>query len=176
MNTKQILFTMIIAAFLFSCGTNKKDDDQKKPDEAGNTIQERNKKAVMASMEALNNKNIDLMLKDMAPDAVENFDGSIPPVKGRDSIIASLKSFFSAFPDLKGAQFNLVAEGNYVFAFAEWTATFSGDLMGIKATGKAVKYNDVDVFRFNDQGQVAEHRNVYPTNALLMQAGAKLPG
>jgi hypothetical protein len=58
--------------------------------------------------------------------------------------------------------------------------------MGIKPTGKSFKYRDVDLFTFNDAGQITEHRSVqsgktrmdiYPADFLqgdVGQQGVKL--
>ena len=43
--------------------------------------------------------------------------------------------------------------------------------MGIKATGKPVKFKDVDIFKLNDEGKIIEHSSVQNIGAVLMTAG-----
>jgi predicted ester cyclase len=62
----------------------------------------------------------------------------------------------------------LLADGDYVAAYATWTGIFKNDLMGIKASGKAVRFPDVDIFKFNEAGKIIEHRSVQNTGAVLM--------
>ncbi|MBL7729306.1 MAG: ester cyclase, partial [Dinghuibacter sp.] len=125
------------------------------------------------SMDALNQGNVDEMLKELDAQATEYFDGSTPPVKGRDSIIAGIKGYVSAFPDIKGTNFKILAEGDHVMAYGEWTATFKNDFMGVKATGKTVRYSDVDMFRFNNEGKVVEHRSLFPVSQIMRMAGVQ---
>ncbi len=45
--------------------------------------------------------------------------------------------------------------------------------MGIKPTGKSYKVKDVDLFTFNDDGKITEHRSVQSSSTIMMQTGAK---
>lgn len=137
--------------------------------------EERNKKVVMASMESMLSKNVDQAFKDVAPDAVDYGDGSMPPLKGKDSIMNMLKGWVNAFPDNKGDDLKYVADGDWVMVWGEWSGTFKNDFMGMKATNKAYKMKDVDIFRLNDAGQITEHHNVQSPNTMFSQLGAKPP-
>jgi predicted ester cyclase len=57
-----------------------------------------------------------------------------------------------------------------VLVEGEWGGTFKKDLAGIKATGKPVKFKDVDIFKFNEDGKITEHRSVQNVGAILLAA------
>src|SRR5690349_15825336 len=64
---------------------------------------ERNKKTVMASYEAMNSHNVSEALKYCTAGVVDYGDGSMPPVKGRDSIMKMINEWMTAFPDNKAS-------------------------------------------------------------------------
>ncbi len=137
--------------------------------------EERNKKTVMESMDAMNSHNVDGVLKNVTADGVDYGDGSMPPVKSMDSVKAGMSAFLAAFPDYKGSNLEAVADGDKVMVYGEWTGTFKNDYMGMKATGKSFKVHDVDIFELNDEGKITSHRNVMPYSVSMMQVGAKMP-
>jgi len=67
-----------------------------------------------------------------------------------------------------------IAEGNQVAVFGDWSGTFKGDLMGMKPTGKSAKWKDVDIYTFNDEGKITEHRSIQSMTSILWQVGAKM--
>jgi predicted SnoaL-like aldol condensation-catalyzing enzyme len=132
---------------------------------------ERNKKVVMTSYEAMNSHNVAEALKDCAPDCVDYGDGSMPPVKGKDSIMKMINEWSNAFPDAKGSNLKYVADGDWVMVWGDQSGTWKNDFMGMKATNKSYKMKDVDIFKLNDSGQIVEHHNVQSPNTLMMQVG-----
>lgn len=92
-----------------------------------------------------------------------------------DSIKASLGGWMAAIPDYKGSDFMAVADGDYVMVYGTWTGTWKNDFMGMKATGKTFKVNDVDIFKFNDAGKMVEHRSVQSNAVAGMQLGMPMP-
>jgi predicted ester cyclase len=137
---------------------------------------ERNKKIIMASYDAMGSHNVNEMLKDCAADCVDYGDGSMPPIKGKDSIAKMLTTMMSAFPDYKGSDLKYVADGDWVMVWGDWSGTWKGDFMGMRATNKSFKMKDVDIFKLNDAGQIVEHHNVQSPNMMMMQVGAAMPG
>ncbi len=176
---KTIVLLAVATALLTACetSTNKAEGtDTKMSDstnaESAESKTERNKKVVMASMDAMMSKNVDEAFKDVATDAVDYGDGSMPPLKGKDSIMNMLKGYVNAFPDNKGNDLKYVADGDWVMVWGEWSGTFKNDFMGMKATNKSYKMKDVDIFRLNDAGQITEHHNVQSPNTMMGQVGA----
>lgn len=136
---------------------------------------ERNKKIVMASYDAMSSHNVSDMLKDCAADCVDYGDGSMPPIKGKDSIMKMLNDWMTAFPDTKVDNLKYVADGDMVMAWGDWSGTWKGDFMGMKPTNKSYKMQDVDIFKFNDAGQIVEHHNIQSMNDMMMQVGMHPP-
>ena len=90
-------------------------------------------------------------MKDASPDFVNYGNGSNPPVKNRDSCKELLHEFFTAFPDVKGANLMAIAEGNHVAVFGDWSGTF--------------------LFIFNGKGEITEHHSVQSPANMMMQIG-----
>jgi predicted ester cyclase len=164
-----------------SCSNNQSTTDMKDtsmssiPPSANNSMLERNKATALASAGGFNNHSVDQIFKDAAPDIVDYGDGSGPAMKGRDSIKVMMKDFFTSFPDMKADNMMAIAEGNKVAVFADWSGTFKGNFMGVKATNKPFKFKDVDLYTFNDAGQITEHRGTQSMDAFWGQVGAKQP-
>jgi predicted ester cyclase len=171
---KKTILLFTIAAMIASCNNETKSnnaDSKEKAISSTETKQERNKKVIMASMESFSKNDIDGALKDAAPVFTDYADGSIPPVTNIDSLKGFLKMLFTSIENYKPSNIMLYADGDNVIAVTEWTGIFKNDLMGIKATGKPVKFMDADIFKLNDEGKIIEHRSVQNTAAVLMAAG-----
>jgi len=133
---------------------------------------EKNKQTALAADEAVNNHDADALFKDAAPDFTDYGDGGMEPVKGIDSAKRFFQIFLAAFPDIKGENLMAIAEGKHVAIVGDWSGTFKGELMGMKPTGKAFKVKDVDIYTFNDEGKITEHRSVQSMGTILSQVGA----
>ena len=68
-----------------------------------------------------------------------------------------------------------MADGDKVIVYGEWSGTFKNDYMGMKATNKSFKINDVDIFTFNDDGKITSHRSIMPYSVSMQQVGARMP-
>jgi predicted ester cyclase len=172
---KQIIFLTLAATVITgACNNDKKKEEGDKKE---NTImaveskQDRNKKVIMESMEAAGKKDVDGMLKDAAANFTDYNDGSMAPVTNIDSLKGYVKMLFNTIDGYKPENTMLFADGDYVAAYATWTGIFKNDLMGIKATGKAVSFPDVDIFKLNGEGKIIEHRSVQNLGAVLMASG-----
>ena len=163
------LFTVItvLSCIALSCNSNtpatsKTDADTSATSTASSKTDmlEKNKAAALASVQGVISHNASEVFKDAASDIVDYADGSMPPVKGLDSCKVFFQTFLTAFPDIKAENLMAIAEGNHVAIFGDWSATFKGEMMGMKPTGKSFKVKDVDLFTFNDEGKITEHHNV----------------
>lgn len=84
--------------------------------------------------------------------------------------------FLAAFPDFHATIEDMVAEGDKVVVRVTATGTHQGDFMGIPATGKPFKYQEIHIARIAD-GKMAEHWGVEDTLGMLQQLGVvQLPG
>jgi predicted ester cyclase len=177
---KKLLFFTGIAWLVISCNTSGGSaagngcDSLLKASNFRDSVLDRNKTTALNSLRAFSERKVDDVLKNAAADAVDYGDGSMSPIKGLDSIKASIKAFLDAFPDYKGENFLAIGEGNHVAVFADWSGTFKNPLMGLKPTGKSFKIRDVDLFTFNDEGKVTEHRSVVPGQTIMEMVQAKI--
>lgn len=140
---------------------------------AAGDMLEKNRAAALASVQGFINHDASQVVKDCAPDFVDYGDGSTPPVKGIDSCKATIQSFLTAFPDTKGENLMAIAEGNHVAVFGDWSGTFKAKMMDMEPTGKSFKMHDVDLFTFNTNGQITDHRSIQSMETMMMQVGAK---
>lgn len=86
-----------------------------------------------------------------------------------------VKTFFhmqiAAFPDLRLAVEDVLADGAKVVARVRYTGTQRGEFQGMPATGKAVDIQLIDIFAFADDGRVREHWGVIDQMTMMQQLG-----
>ena len=170
-------FLVFIAAVLSiaACNNDKTpaSEDKKMSDEKMSSStedkEERNKKTALASIDGVNKHDADAVLKDAASDMVDYGDQDTPRAKGIDSTKAGLSNWLHAFPDVKGDNLQAVADGDWVVVWGDWSGTFKNDFMGMKATGKSYKTKEADIFKFNDDGKITEHRSLSTGEAEMNQ-------
>ncbi len=75
-----------------------------------------------------------------------------------------------AFPDLQVEIDDLIAEGDKVVSRNTVTGTHRGEFMGVPATGRQVRYDEIFVVRFAD-GRVVETWGVVDMASLMRQLG-----
>jgi predicted ester cyclase len=68
----------------------------------------------------------------------------------------------------------MVAEGDAVVVRLVVEGTHRGNLLGIPATGRRVRWDAVDIYRLSD-GKIAEEWAADDTAAVLYQVGAFVP-
>lgn len=170
---KQIFFLLTAVMLMFACNENRTENLNAGPDKIDSTSEEfkeeRNKKNVRASIEAMNDHNLDEMMKYISPAVVDYGDGTEKPIQNRDTIKNYIQGFLKSFPDYKGEDLLFVADGDHVVVIGEWTGTFKNDLGKMKATGKKFKIRDADIFKLNDDGMIVEHRFIQPNATLFKQ-------
>lgn len=122
-------------------------------------------------MENFSKGDYDAAFKDAAPGFIDYADGSMPPMTSIDSLKSFVRMMTAAVTGYKGENLNYYADDDHVIVIGDWTGTFKNDLMGIKATGKPVKFRDADIFKLNEEGKITEHSSVQNIGASLMTAG-----
>ncbi len=78
------------------------------------------------------------------------------------------EAWFKASPDFKYELKKIASEGDKVWAYGTYSGTHKGEWLGIPATGKAYKFDAVDIFRVQD-GKLAEHWDVLDVYGLFKQ-------
>ncbi len=125
-----------------------------------------NKAACLKVYECLNNKDFDCMGELMADDMVEY--AAPEPVQGKDNVMQGLREYFDAF-DMQITPDKMVAEGNTVMILITASGTWKKDFMGMKATGKSFRMQDVDILEFDDAGKVKAHWSVQDPMVMMSQ-------
>ncbi len=87
--------------------------------------------------------------------------GAVPDTEGIDELRVAFGRFHDAFPDLHITLDDVIAAGDRVAARWTATGTHRGELAGISATGRSVRWGGIDIYRL-DQSMVVEWwRNHY---------------
>jgi steroid delta-isomerase-like uncharacterized protein len=94
-----------------------------------------------------------------------------PDIKGHATFLQSVQSFRTAFPDVQGTVEDVLAEGDRVVV--RWTeqGTHQGEYAGIAATGKAMQWTGISIYRLAE-GQIVEMWVQMDHLGLLRQLGA----
>ena len=173
-----VVLTAAYMLVMTACNSEKKPDEsskEQKTEDSAEAREERNKQTAMASVNAIIGGDVEGTLKDVAADAIDYGDGSMAPVKSKDSITVMLKNWRESISEYKGENLMALADGDYVAVVGDWTATFKKDFMGMKTAGKKVKMKDVDIFKFNSDGKITEHQNVQSSAEMMKQLGIPAP-
>lgn len=123
--------------------------------------------------EVINTGRLDLCDRYLAADRVDYQDYGLPPgmADGQEGFKRVVGPFVEAFPDLHLEVEFTVADADHVVLYISTTGTNTGPFMGMPPTGKKFKINQVDIFRFNDEGKVAAHWGVFDTFGMMAQLG-----
>ncbi|MGI8949670.1 MAG: ester cyclase [Ornithinimicrobium sp.] len=97
--------------------------------------------------------------------------GAAPDTEGLEELRVAFGRFHAAFPDLHIALDDVIAAGDRVAARWTATGTHRGDLAGIPATGRAVRWGGIDVYRLDD-GMIVEWWRNDDFVGLLHQLGS----
>jgi steroid delta-isomerase-like uncharacterized protein len=120
-----------------------------------------------------NEHQTDLINDYVTPDVVWH-GGILGDVAGAENVTGLLGSFIGALPDLHAVEQDVVAEGDLVVQRLVVTATQRGDLLGLPASGRQVRWNAVDVYRIVD-GRISEEWAADDVADIMRQLGAFNP-
>ncbi|MBN2133304.1 MAG: ester cyclase [Sedimentisphaerales bacterium] len=95
-------------------------------------------------------------------------DVSFPAQPGYDSYRQGCLAYQMAFPDLHHTTDTILAEGDKVVVRWTGTGTQQGELIGIPASGKPVKFTGITIYRIAD-GKIAESWWAYDAFGLVQQ-------
>jgi steroid delta-isomerase-like uncharacterized protein len=133
---------------------------------------EHNKKLVRRIVEEMFNAGkLEVAPEIFGPDFIDRGHEQVADKKdGPEGFAQFVKGIRSALPDLHATIQRMVAEDDYVAMWNTGTATQSGNLFGIPATGKKINFKDFHFFRFAD-GKVVEHWNQVGIFEIMQQLG-----
>ena len=124
---------------------------------------------------ALMQKFVDRMNKHDLSAIDECFDASfvdhevmpgVPPT--RDGLKQGFQMFLKAFPDMQMKVEHMIAEGDLVLIHITTTGTNKGEMMGMPATGKAMKVGEMHLARVAN-GKFVEHWGVEDQMMMMQQ-------
>ena len=102
----------------------------------------------------------------VAPAIVLN--GWAPGLDGLKKVITDTRG---SFPDLRYALEDVISASDKVVVRFKFYGTHQGDYRGIPATGKAIAYSGIGIWRLAD-GKLAEHWSNIDLYGLMQQLGA----
>ena len=109
----------------------------------------------------------------MTPD-IKWHGGTLGTVEGRENFAGLIGAIVTALPDLQNVEQDLIAERDIVSVRAVVDGTHKGDLLGIPASGRHVRWDAVDVYRVVD-GKIAEEWAADDLLAFVYGVGAYTP-
>ena len=98
--------------------------------------------------------------------------GALGTVNGLDNIVPVLAGFVGALEDIKSEVQDVIASDDLVAMRLVVSATQTGDLLGIPATGRRVESDAVDIYRVTDDGKISEQWAFEDLAAIGSQLGA----
>jgi len=100
----------------------------------------------------------------------------VPPgmPTGRAGLKQMIMMYRAAFPDLNIKVEDIMVEDDRLIAYTVMTGTHSGELMGMKPTGKPVRVEGFDRVRFEGD-RMAEHWGTSDDAGMMRQLGVSAP-
>ena len=124
--------------------------------------------------EVIDTGDVDRADELLAEDRIEHED----PPPGASTGVEGFKDFVrrmrAGFPDLRCRVEDMTADGDKVWARGVLSGTHEGEFMGVQPTGNRVKFEVMDIVRF-ENGRGVEHWGVSDAMSLMQQIGA-IPG
>jgi ketosteroid isomerase-like protein len=129
--------------------------------------------ALKGIAEAFNAHDGKVIASYFTEDAVTEDYGE-PVAHGRAELTKAMEDLFATFSDSKSAPTRVWVKGNVAVVETVWTATMTGDFMGMKATKKPVGQYRLDVMTFNDDGLIKEmHEYGDDAGSMAQMSGKK---
>lgn len=120
--------------------------------------------------EAVNKGNLDVFHEVFAAN-VKDHDPAPDQDPGPQGFISFFMDMRAAFPDLKVAVEDMVADDDQVAIAYTITGTHQGNFLGIPATGKKIKARGVQIAKFKD-GKIVERWGSSDELGMLKQIGS----
>jgi steroid delta-isomerase-like uncharacterized protein len=149
----------VVLAILVGCTPSSKAD------------LEANKEVVRRFADVLNSAEFDLLDEIVVSDFVRHSQATPGvQVQSLDEFKELQKQFLASMSDQKVAIEFMIAEGDYVAAYATYSGTQDGPMGAFPATGKKAESKFISIFRF-EEGKIAELWVEMDNIAFLTQLG-----
>src|SRR3954465_7341351 len=132
---------------------------------------EANKALMERFLEFINTASPALADELVSPDAVFHVPGQPEPMSGPQGYLTIIAMMRSGFPDIQWTLEQMVAEGDTVAARFIMRGTHQGAFFGVPPTGKSIKVQAMNFYRFSN-GQIVEEYGQPDMLGLLQQIGA----
>jgi predicted ester cyclase len=171
-NTSRIALGMVVAAAaiagLAAGSTAAAQEASHRDGEPANVAA--NKKVVLAFLEdVLADHHGDHAASYFTPDA-QFHAGTVGTITGNTNIGGVLNSVVTAVPDLHPALQDIFGQGNEVVVRLVVTGTQTGDLLGIPASGRPLRWDAVDVYQLKG-GKISQEWAAEDLTAILNDTG-----
>ena len=121
--------------------------------------------------EVFNGRDAERAREFFTPDVVWH-GGAFGTISGVNNLVPVLDGFISALTDIQSEVQDVIASDDLVALRLLVNATHTGNLVGVPATGRGVRWNAVDIYRVNDDGKISEQWAFEDMAAILSQVGA----
>jgi len=135
---------------------------------------ENNTQLMKRFVEFINTANVQLAQELISSDATFYVPGQQEPMQGTEGYLAIIGMMRSGFSNIQWTLEDKVVEENKVAARFIMTGTHNGTFFGVPPTGKAIKVQAINFYRFSN-GQIVEEYGQPDMLGLLQQIGA-VPG
>jgi steroid delta-isomerase-like uncharacterized protein len=120
-----------------------------------------------------NEHNADATPDYFSPD-VQWHGGTLGTISGSGAMTSFYKDLFEALPDLHITTLDVAADEDTVWCRFVVEGTSESSLFGFPATGKPVRWDEIDTYRVAN-GKIAEEWSSPDTTNILYQLGAYTP-
>ncbi len=128
------------------------------------------------------NQLVEVVFNQHNPDRIGDFfakngkwhGGVLGTVEGVENIIGLFRGVLSAIPDLHLTVQEVIAQGDTVVARVVVEGTHKGNLLGVPASGKHLRWDGVDLYKLAN-GKVTDDWAGDDWLAIMVQAGAFKP-
>lgn len=139
-----------------------------------NAPNEANVELMRSAFEAINRESADTCAALLAPDFIINLAGLPHQMRGREVWKQGLETMRAGFPDIQAHVEDIFGTGDRVAVRLVLRGTHSGDFHGIPATGRAVEYTSIEIYRIAD-GMIAEEWICSDMATLMHQISGSAP-
>jgi steroid delta-isomerase-like uncharacterized protein len=133
-----------------------------------------NQRIMERFVEFINSASEDLAEQLISPDCIFHVPGRAEPMRGPAGYLAVIAMMREGFPDVQWTLEEMVSEGNKVAARFTMRGTHQGPFFGVRATGRQVTVQALNLYELSD-GKFVRELGRPDMLGLLQQIGAFPP-
>jgi steroid delta-isomerase-like uncharacterized protein len=129
-----------------------------------------------ALMAAVEQRDVDRLVRLYAADAVQHHPLAPEPIRGRDALGESERALLAAFPDVTLKRQRVLSADSTAIVELVLTATNTGPIalgpgQELPATGRRIEVPSVWVLELDEEGLIAQERDYFDTAGFFRQLG-----